>query len=630
MITRILSKNAHKYASRWMVLGIDTLLIFQTYFLAYVIRYNFTFHFDKLDFIAEIPFVIGLGVLSFIIVGSYKGVIRHTGLKDANNVFMAGSLYATLCLIANGLQEVVPGHFVSSSISIIIIHYLLNIVILITSRFVFKTLYAKVISDTKSYKNVVIYGAGNSGLLTLHALVKDTKHSVKVVAFIDDNKKKVGRQIESVPIYSKEKISKEFISKNKISEIIISIQTIPSTKLLKFVDEFSQLGVNVKIVPPVDRWTNGDLNAKQIKTVKIEDILNRNPIEINNPNISKEVEGKVLLITGAAGSIGSEISRQLTKYNYKYLIILDQAESALYDLQQEFKQEGAVNFEAIVGDIRNKTRLKETFEKHRPDIVFHAAAYKHVPFVEENPYEGVLVNVYGSKVVMDLSVDYDVEKFVMVSTDKAVNPTNVMGATKRVAEIYATCLSNTSKTKFITTRFGNVLGSNGSVIPLFKKQIEKGGPLTLTHKDITRYFMTIPEACQLVLEAGAMGNGGEIFVFDMGESVKIFDMAVKMIHLSGLRYPEDIDIEIVGLRPGEKLYEELLSNEENTQPTYHEKIMIAKVQEMNIYSQIERVNFLAENLQPNNTENIVRQVKEIVPEYISNNSKYEKLDLQEA
>ncbi|WP_196891989.1 polysaccharide biosynthesis protein [Aureivirga marina] len=630
MILKILSKNAHKYASRWVVLGIDLLLIVQTYLFAYILRFNFSLNFDKTKFLYEVPYISAIGVISFLIIGSYKGVIRHTGVKDANNVFLAASLLATLSLIIVGIQKSLGLHLITNSISIIIIHYLSNVVILITSRFIFKALYTKVISEVRNYKNVIIYGAGNSGLITLHALLKDTKHAVKVHAFIDDNKKKIGRQIESVPIISKDRVTEEFLCKNKISEIIISIQNIQSAKLLEFVDDFSQLGVNVKIVPPVDNWTNGDLQAKQIKTVKIEDILNRNPIQINNPNISQEVEGKVIMITGAAGSIGSEISRQLTKYEYKYLILVDQAESALYDLQQEFKQENTKNFQAIVSDVRNKNRIEQIFKNYRPDIVFHAAAYKHVPFMEENPYEGVLVNVCGSKYVMDLSVEYNVDKFVMVSTDKAVNPTNVMGATKRVAEIYASCLSRTSKTKFITTRFGNVLGSNGSVIPLFKKQIEKGGPLTLTHKEITRYFMTIPEACQLVLEAGSMGKGGEIFVFDMGESVKIFDMAVKMIHLSGLRYPEDIDIEIVGLRPGEKLYEELLSNKENTMPTYHEKIMIAKVQDINIEDQFNKIISLSEDLCPNKPEEIVGKVKSIVPEYISKNSRYEKLDLEKA
>src|SRR5690554_6217703 len=331
------------------------------------------------------------------------------------------------------------------------------------------------------------------------------------------------------------------------------------------------------------------------------------------------------MITGGAGSIGSELVRQIANYEYRSMIVIDQAESALYDLQQELKQNGFHNFIPIVGDIRDKNRMSVIFQEYRPNMVFHAAAYKHVPLMEYNFYEAIKVNVAGTKVIVDLSLDNKVDKFIFVSTDKAVNPTNVMGATKRIAEMYISCAQQYHKTKFITTRFGNVLGSNGSVIPLFKKQIEKGGPLTVTHKDITRYFMTIPEASQLVLEAGAMGKGGEIFIFDMGESVKIMDLAKNMIRLSGLNYPEDIDIQITGLRPGEKLFEELLANGENTQPTYHEKILISKVRELNYSDTRTMVDQLCiSNLL--HKDNVVQLMKNIVPEYISNNSDFCKLD----
>jgi FlaA1/EpsC-like NDP-sugar epimerase len=379
------------------------------------------------------------------------------------------------------------------------------------------------------------------------------------------------------------------------------------------------------MVPPVKQWIDGELNVGQIKEVKIEDLLERSPIKINNPVLRKELDNKVVLITGAAGSIGSEIANQVSKYNYKHLILLDQAESALYDLQQSFHRKQVGNFSVELADIRNEDRLKTIFDSYQFDMIFHAAAYKHVPLMENNPYEAVRVNVFGTSLVMKYAISHKVQKFIMVSTDKAVNPTNVMGATKRVAEIYANCLNTQGKTKFVTTRFGNVLGSNGSVIPLFKRQIENGGPLTVTHKDITRFFMTIPEACQLVLEAGVMGNGGEIYVFDMGESVKIFDLAKKIIHLSGKKYPEDIDIEISGLRPGEKLYEELLSNEENTIPTYNEKIMIAKTENIPIDQIKAKIDDLILDLNLDHVE-IVKKIKVIVPEYISNNSKFEELD----
>ena len=359
--------------------------------------------------------------------------------------------------------------------------------------------------------------------------------------------------------------------------------------------------------------------------MQIEDLLDRAPITIKNSKIAMELMNKSILVTGGAGSIGSEIVRQICNYSYKSLIVLDSAESALYDLQQELKQNGFHNFIPIVTDIRDKNRMNALFGEHKPNVVFHAAAYKHVPLMEYNSYEAIKINIGGTKNVADLSVIHGVEKFVFVSTDKAVNPTNVMGATKRIAEMYISCMQKENKTKFITTRFGNVLGSNGSVIPLFRKQIEKGGPLTLTHKDITRYFMTIPEASQLVLEAGAMGDGGEIFIFDMGESVKIFDLAKNMIKLSGLRYPDDIDIKITGLRPGEKLYEELLANGENTLPTYHQKIKISKVRDV----EYAKVRSKIDELCITNmffSGNTVKLMKEIVPEYVSKNSDFCELD----
>ena len=420
-------------------------------------------------------------------------------------------------------------------------------------------------------------------------------------------------------------LTESFIIKNNISEIIFSIQNIDSRKLRKTVEGLVDFPIVVKIVPPIEDWINGELKVSQIKQVQIEDLLDRAPIKIKNSKIAMELMNKSVMVTGGAGSIGSEIVRQICNYSYKSLIVIDSAESALYDLQQELKQNGFHNFIPIVSDVRDKNRMNALFSEHRPNVVFHAAAYKHVPLMEYNSYEAIKINIGGTKTIADLSVIHGVEKFVFVSTDKAVNPTNVMGASKRIAELYISCMQKENKTKFITTRFGNVLGSNGSVIPLFRKQIEKGGPLTLTHKDITRYFMTIPEASQLVLEAGAMGEGGEIFIFDMGESVKIFDLAKNMIKLSGLRYPEDIDIKITGLRPGEKLYEELLANGENTLPTYHQKIKISKVRDV----EYARVRSKIDELCITNmffNGNTVKLMKEIVPEYVSNNSDLCELD----
>ena len=375
----------------------------------------------------------------------------------------------------------------------------------------------------------------------------------------------------------------------------------------------------------MEDWINGELKLSQIKKVQIEDLLNRVPINIKNSKISNELKDQVIFVTGGAGSIGSEIVRQIANYDYKSLVIIDQAESPLYDLQQELKQNGFHNFIPIVADIRDKNRMSMYLQEFKPTLIFHAAAYKHVPLMEYNAYEAIKVNVAGTKMLVDLAISFGVDKFVFVSTDKAVNPTNVMGATKRIAEMYISCMHQENKTKFITTRFGNVLGSNGSVIPLFRKQIEKGGPLTVTHKDITRYFMTIPEASQLVLEAAAMGRGGEIFIFDMGESVRIFDLAKNMIKLSGLRYPEDIDIKISGLRPGEKLHEELLASGENSLPTYHKKIMIGKVRELEYTKVRSKIDELCVSNIFFNSDT-VKLMKEIVPEFVSNNSDFCDLD----
>jgi FlaA1/EpsC-like NDP-sugar epimerase len=382
-------------------------------------------------------------------------------------------------------------------------------------------------------------------------------------------------------------------------------------------------------VPPVSSWINGELSFKQIKKINIEELLERDPIKLDEENISRQVKNKHVLVTGAAGSIGSEIVRQLVRYKPSKIILLDQAESPLYEVEMELKEQMAPgSFEIVIGDVRNRDRMHNLFRTFRPQIVFHAAAYKHVPMMENNPSEAVFTNVLGTKVMADLAVEFGAEKFVMVSTDKAVNPTNVMGASKRVAEIYTQALGKTAKTKFITTRFGNVLGSNGSVIPRFRQQIEKGGPVTITHPEITRYFMTIPEACQLVLEAGAMGNGGEIFIFDMGKSVKIVDLAKKMIKLSGLELDKDIKIAFTGLRPGEKLYEELLNDKEKTLPTHHAQIMIAKVKEYDLGEVSKEIESLISLFGSQNNNEIVRKIKNIVPEFISNNSEFEKLDVK--
>ncbi len=629
MIKYLFLKIVDRYASKWVVLTIDVILIGISFVLAYAVKFNASLNFDVENLYIQIPFVCIVALFSFLIVGSYRGIIRHTGSRDAFNVFVGVSLLAMInmsVILINTSFKLFPSFTIPKSV--IIIHYLISVLILVISRYVFKAFFEIISSELSHVTNVLIYGAGDSGLITYGALNRDTKNNYQVIGFIDDDVKKIGKKINRIKIYNGSRLNKHFITKKEIDEIIISIQNIKSEKLLYLTDRLLSLGVKIKIVPPLSKWIDGDLEANQIKQVKIEDLLNRKPISIDNPIVKREVNNKVILVTGAAGSIGSEISRQLSNYKYKQLILLDQSESALYDLQQELRQKERQSFTAIVADVRDKIRMNGIFEKYKPQKVFHAAAYKHVPLMEMSPYEAVKINIGGTKNIADLSLKYKVERFVMVSTDKAVNPTNVMGATKRVAEMYISCLSNSqgNTTKFTTTRFGNVLGSNGSVIPLFKKQIENGGPLTVTHKDITRYFMTIPEACRLVLEAGTMGNGGEIYIFDMGQSVKIFNIAKRMIFLSGLRYPEDIDIKITGLRPGEKLYEELLANGENTTPTYHEKIMIAKNQKIAYDFVYKKIEELCSTNKQHDNQKTVHLIKQIVPEYKSNNSIYEKLD----
>lgn len=628
MLRILFLRTLNKYASKWVVLAIDLFLVCLSFFFAYAIGYNASFNFDLSILYTELPFVMIIAAFSFAVVGSYKGIVRHTGTKDAFNVFLGISIYTIsmgFVLLVNGLLGIFPNFTIP--ISIILIHFLVATFVLIISRFMFKALYELLNTRVKTISNILIYGAGDSGMITYAALNRDRKNSYEVVGFIDDNPNKINKKIDRIKIYSPAKIDAEFIEKNDIKEVIFSMPRLRSGRLLELTDRFLELNVKVKTVPQLSKWIAGDLQANQIKNVNIDDLLDRDQIDINNPVVKSKVSGKVILVTGAAGSIGSEISRQLASYNVKNLILIDQAESQLYDLQQELLQNGYENFVAIVCDVRDRYKIERVFKKYKPDRVFHAAAYKHVPLMEKSPYEAVKINVMGTKNLADLSLQYNIERFVMVSTDKAVNPTNVMGASKRIAELYISCLSKrANKTKFTITRFGNVLGSNGSVIPLFKKQIEKGGPLTVTHTDITRYFMTIPEACSLVLEAGTMGKGGEIYIFDMGKSVKIFDIAERMIYLSGLKYPEDIDIKITGLRPGEKLFEELLADGENTLKTYHEKIMIAKTNELQTIHVKEKIETIIAELPKLSNKKLVSLMKEIVPEYISKNSEFEELD----
>ncbi len=477
----------------------------------------------------------------------------------------------------------------------------------------------------------MIYGAGKSGLITKNALEQDDRFKYKVAGFIDDNPSKIGKKLEGIPVLARDSITDSYLKQLDITEIIISIQNIPSQQKRLIVDFFLDMDVVIKNTPSTSQWMDGEFSSKQIKTIRIEELLERDEIRLDHKNVKDQVAGQVVLVTGAAGSIGSEICRQLLHYKPSKLILIDQAESDLYELINDLENRfnGIVKDRVIpyICDVCNKIRTDRIFKTHQPHVVYHAAAYKHVPLMEVNPSEAVEVNVLGTKNIVDLSIKYQASNFVLVSTDKAVNPTNIMGASKRIAELYCQSRQQTesSKTKFITTRFGNVLGSNGSVVPLFKKQIERGGPLTITDPKVTRYFMTIPEACELVLEAGAMGNGGEIYVFDMGEPIRIIDLARKMIRLSG--YSEhEIPIKTVGLRPGEKLYEEVLSSDENSVETHHPKINIAKVRKHDSQKIMDGCDSLLEALLEGKERGLVQQMKLMVPEFISNNSTFEELD----
>ena len=570
--------------------------------------------------------MLSLRVASFFIFKTYSGIIRYTSTIDMQRIFVVVTGVSILAATINGVSF----YFVNQSFlipfSVVIIEYLCTMFLMIAFRITVKLIYFEFKNASKDKKRIVIYGAGDEGIVTKRTLERDEEHKYKVVAFIADKNTKIGKKIEGVTIHPIERL--EYLIENQeIDEIIIAVNNLAKTRKQEIVERALTKNVKVLHVPPVKNWINDELSSNQIQELKIEDLLGREPIHLDSINIKGQLSEKRVLITGAAGSIGAEIVRQVSHFFPSKLILLDQAESPLYEIENEIKEQFGENLcEIVVADVANSSRMENVFNTFRPNVVYHCAAYKHVPIMEDNPSEAVLTNILGTKIMVDLSDKYEVDSFVMVSTDKAVNPTNVMGASKRVAEIYAQSKNMVSKTNFITTRFGNVLGSNGSVIPLFKRQIANGGPVCVTHPEITRYFMTIPEACQLVLEAGAMGTGGEIFIFDMGSPIKIIDLAKKMIKLSGFKLGKDIEIKITGLRSGEKLYEELLNNAENTIPTHHPEIMIGKVRDYKMEDIEADINSLIDAPSEKDNFELVGKIKKLVPEFISQNSVYGKLD----
>ena len=620
------------YLSKKIIFLFDVCFTLLSLVLAYLIRFDFI-DFYELFWIKEyqsvswgVPTLLIVRVISFIIGNTHKGIIRFLSSDDTQRIVVTVTLGTLAVSIISLIRYYLLDQISLLPKSVIIIEYLGTLFFLLSYRFAIKMYYLSQLKSKGNENNVLIFGAGKMGLITKNTLERDENRQYNVIGFIDDDIKKEGLLIERKKIIHTSSFQ-SFIKDLQIDCVIIAIKDPLISNKRQLVDICLQHNIQIKSVPSLSDWYDGQFSAKQVKDIKIEDLLGRKPIELNNEQINNNIKDKVVLISGAAGSIGSEITRQVISYNPKKAILLDQAESALYDLDQSLKAMfNSRNWELVIGDITRQDRMERLFQHLQPEIVFHAAAYKHVPLMEDNPAESIRTNVQGTKILADLAVNYNVNKFIFISTDKAVNPTNIMGASKRIAEMYCQSIDDLSVTKFITTRFGNVLGSNGSVIPLFKRQLDAGGPITVTDENVTRYFMTIPEACQLVLEAFTMGDGGEIYVFDMGESIKIIDLAKKMIKLAGLKINEDIHIKITGLRPGEKMYEELLNKDENTSQTHHPKILIGKVNKLeykDIKYSSDQLIFLTKSQK---NEEIVKKMKEMVPEYISNNSEFSKFD----
>ena len=615
---------------RWLIFLLDIGCSFAAIFFALLLRNNLVIQNLEWTVIANTIMLVGLvNTLVFTSLQTFRGIVRFTGLQDAFRVFISVFISSlALFLIQFFYIDALTG-YVSSSV-VLVLYGILNFIFLLGYRVIVKYGFEVVRNYRESKKTVVIYGAGETGIATKRVLMHDARTGFHVLAFVDDDRKKNSKSLDGVSIVSFDQF-KAMVAVSPIDEVVISSFSLSPQRKNELVDFCLDHDINVLTVPPYNQWSDGAFTPKQLKLIKIEDLLERDPIVLDNDQIRKQVKGKRILVTGAAGSIGSEIVRQLASFSPEMIVLCDQAETPLHDLELEMRESSYnVQYIPFLTSVNHLARMETLFEKFKPHHVYHAAAYKHVPMMEFNPVEAVKVNVLGTQQVADLSIKYGVDRFVMVSTDKAVNPTNVMGASKRLAEMYVQGLSaeKNHHTRFITTRFGNVLGSNGSVILRFKDQIEKGGPLTVTHPNITRYFMTIPEACQLVLEAGSMGNGGEVFVFDMGSPVKIADLAKKMIRLYGMIPNIDINITYSGLRPGEKLYEELLTDGENTIKTYHDKIMIAKVRDVD-FNEIRKSfeEFAVQTSSSGDESTLVTTMKRMVPEYISQNSVFEHLDL---
>jgi FlaA1/EpsC-like NDP-sugar epimerase len=556
-------------------------------------------------------------------------MIRHTTIRDTYKIIVASfsSLFVLFIVTILSRRNGWSALF-NIPLSILLIHTGAVTILLFFFRVFVKIFYEFASTSSKDRKNVLIYGSGEMGILVKRLIEGDPKDQYRLKGFIDDDKKIQGKKVDGYQVFSRQILTKDYIESEEIKVFIIAISNLLPSKKKEVIESMIGFGCEILDTPSFDTWMNGHLEVKNLKKVKFEDLLGRDPIALDLKKIQNGLIGKTILVTGGAGSIGSEIARQLTRFNTKQLILVDQAETPSFYLGEELKNKFPnCNFRILIGDVTRADDMEEIFKKYRPEIVFHAAAYKHVPIMEVHPHQAFRVNVGGTKIISDLSIKYNAEKFVIISSDKAVNPTNVMGATKKICELLVHAQSKRKgiTTQFITTRFGNVLGSNGSVIPLFNKQIAEGGPVTITHPDITRFFMTIPEACQLVLEAGFMGNGGEIYVFDMGEPVRVLDVAMNLIRLSGLEPHKDIKIKYVGLRPGEKLYEELFADDEPMMTTHHPKISIAQVADNDFEKINTMIGKILSGLSQMSDTRVIEEMQAIVPGY---KSKFELIDLE--
>ena len=639
MDLRILRSFKVKTTPRWIILLLDMLIVLTSY-VATVIADMYSLHIvtTALNTLFVGAIVVGVYFIVSYISKSYTCVIRLSVIEDLYRIFMVVAISTIILSIINAIWLAITHHELMKFWNILVIGAL-SFSVMMIERLCIKYLYMRMNNATEGRKRVLVLGTTFNSVFLANALKGEIGGKYLPVGLLSINPNSSNSEINGLKVYKFDPATmNDMFAENNIEGLIFDAK---SNNLMSsgFADYFIKNDIALLAMNKVAEFEQDDSKSQNdkgistyIKEVQIEDLLGRDPIVLNNPLVSKHINGSCVLITGACGSIGSEIVRQVASYQASKIILFDQAETPMHDIALEMKKEyPKANIELFMGDVRNRSRLEEAFEKFRPSFVFHAAAYKHVPMMEINPTEAILANVMGSRNVADMALKYDVYKFVMISTDKAVNPTNVMGCTKRLAEIYCQSLfydaqRKGKKTQFITTRFGNVLGSNGSVIPLFRKQIAAGGPVTVTHKEIIRYFMTIPEACSLVLEAGCMGNGGEIYIFDMGEPVKIYDMARRMISLAGLKPDVDIKIEEIGLRPGEKLYEELLNDKEKTTATVNKKIMVAKVKTYEYQDVCAHINKIIEFASKGDVHEMIYAMKEFVPEYKSMHSKFEAID----